>query len=258
MPITLTLDNLTPVKERSGEMKNAGADGISALLTDLDTGISLRVKLDQDFVQRFAEAVFGGDANQVGDHEKRPLSQIERDVGTIFVKVVVEKLAEAFAFPKSTKFSCEPEEEDNQIAEKVVFRPKIAAKLGAQFGTHLVCVTCELPAEFIALANSTSTKEALQKVDVNPNWVKTINDVLEPTEIELTAVLTELPLKLTTFSSLKIGQTIPLDIKFSSAVKVRTGDINLYSAHLGQSHGKYCLFIDEMSALNPLNSEDVA
>jgi flagellar motor switch protein FliM len=257
MPLTLTIDNLVTAKVNFEETSDADGYGISRLLNDPETGISLRLKLDKDFVQKFSEAVFGGDVIQVGDHESRPLSQIEKDVGQIFIKVVVEKLAEAFVFPKDTKFIFEVPAEKNQVIEKAVFKPQITAKLNAQFGTHCVGFTCDLPTEFIVRANVTAPKVTSTKTEVNPSWVRTINNVLEPTEIELIAVLTELQLKLSTVSNLRIGQTIPLDVNYKSSLKIQSGEIDLYSAHLGQSNGNYCVFIDGLSDPSQLNSEQV-
>ena len=255
IPLTLTIDNLMTTKTNSEEAADAGGNGISKLLNDLETGISLRVKLDQDFVQKFSQAVFGGDVTQVEDLEVRPLSQIEKDVGQIFIKVVVERLAEAFAFPKATKFAFEVPPEKNQVVEKAAFKPQITAKFNAQLGTHCVGFTCDLPSEFLLRANTIIPEATSTKIEVDPSWSKKISNTLKPTEIELVAVLTELQLKLNTVSNLRIGQTIPLDVNYKSSLKIRSGEIDLYSAHLGQSNGNYCLFIDGLSDPSYLNSQ---
>jgi flagellar motor switch protein FliM len=249
VPIYLSVDSLDATNAISDSSQHTDALGISKILDDPETGVSLRINLTKELAQMFCEAVIGGDFTQTPDTESRPISQIENDVGQIFIKVVVEKLVETFAFPQTSKFVFEVPAEKGQVSEKPIFKPTITAKLNVQIGSRDASFSCELSAEFGLLVNSSVPDATPTETETNSGWSTQINTLLEPTSIEIVAVLTELRLKLNTISNLRIGQTIPLGVNYKNSLIVRTSDIDLYTAHLGQSNGNYCLVVDGSTTL---------
>jgi flagellar motor switch protein FliM len=248
VPLLISLESLS-IPRPSGEMA-ADADGsnFSRLLKDTETGMWLRVTLSQEFSQTFCEAVLGGDVTEGGDQENRPLSPIEKDIGQIFIKLAVRKVTEALEFPKSTNFTFWVRDENQDEAEEESLRPQIVVTLSASLGNRKVNFSLDLPAEFILRVIENDPKTAATKIEPSATWTEKINKVLIPTKIELVVVLTELQMKLNTISNLRIGQTIPLPVNYKSSLKVRTGEVDLCNAHLGQSNGNYCLIVEEQTS----------
>jgi flagellar motor switch protein FliM len=223
---------------------------VSKLLSDSETGLSLKLTLKKNFIQAISEAVFGGDLVQPMTQENRPLSQIEKDVATVFIKKIVRSVSEAFAFPEITNFVFDAPTEEDMFNERPAFKPQVVAKFNAMFGPQSVHFSCELPAGFVLRAIENGSSSAGVKTESNTSWTHKINNLLEPANIELTAILTELHLKISTMSNLRVGQTIPLGITYKSPVKVLSGGVELCDAHLGQINGNYCLHVDQMPNVN--------
>jgi flagellar motor switch protein FliM len=246
--VFLSVENIAPIKSVPGVLNDDGKRGIDSLFIDAETGISVKYRLEQAFVLLLCEAVFGGEIGETLDQEDRPISQIESDVGQIFISAAMQKIAEAFDFPKATRFVLEAPPKKGVVTDRAPFETQFTAMLKLQLGECAMDFNCDLSPEFIAQATTHVPKETLPEVEINPNWAKKIKNTLEPSEIELVAVLAELQLRLDVISNFSAGQIIPLGVNYRKSLKIKSGTIDLYNAHLGQSNGNYCLVVDSAAS----------
>jgi flagellar motor switch protein FliM len=105
-------------------------------------------------------------------------------------------------------------------------------------------ITFDLAADLVSLFKATvPSNKAVDACSVS-SWQDQILARLEPAEIELMALLADVPLSLDVISKLKIGQVVSLGVNFKSPIAVHAGETKLYSTRLGQNDGNFCLVVE--------------
>ncbi len=220
---------------------------ICHLLADAETETTLQIRQTQAFICNLCEIIFGGDAQEQGDQEDRPISSIERDVAFVFSQYVAKIIASTFCFPSSTEFRLR-HLADSELEIKIKMQsPQIVASICAKLAAHEFEFEIDLPSKFISRASNTSGGLIASHRKKIAKWQDDFINVLGHADVNLTAVLAEIPIKLDQLGQLYIGQTLKLDVNLKSDMVVSTGDVKLFKTHLGQCNGQYGLVIDSQA-----------
>jgi flagellar motor switch protein FliM len=230
---------------RPAVSKEGSFPGISKLFMDTGSGIAIQITIDRDLVDILCELAFGGDGSEVHLNEGRPLSNIEKDIAIVFMKMFARNLAHCVSSEVPSEFVLEAPSDQIKRPDKQTPKFQLSVKMQCDFKLMTGGVCFDLPADvMLRFENEDSAEIELHEAD-RQKWGEHMITRLEPADIDLIATLTELSMPLNAISTLHIGQTVPLGVTFSDPVIVEVGDINLHEAQLGQSNGHYCLVIKE-------------
>jgi flagellar motor switch protein FliM len=189
----------------------------------------LRLVLDKPLVLGLCDLLLGGVGNEPPFADERPLSRIEIDLAELLAAEVGSSFPEAFPSGMMQPFVLKSSSEDEKSFEAVLSITILAAMHGYSGEMRL-----ELPQSLLDLFKpETATAESGSMSAAKP-CVDSVN-------VDLTAILAEVPMNLDDVGRFARGQLIRLGITATSPVAVLSGGVELFKARLGQSDRKYSL-----------------
>jgi flagellar motor switch protein FliM len=219
--------------------KEGAFPGITHLLISSQSNQVLRLTLDRGVINMLSDLAFGGEGKEQLVNEARPPSNIEHHLARKFLGILSSVVPEVFQFLSGQEYM--PLTSD--AAPPVIFKPSLTA--------HFECVAKSLKGHF--------------QLDVSENFVSELNanpsqdvdkslasqkqtDVLsrlDSFKIDLTVVMSDVPLTVGFVANFKVGQVIALGTSLSSAIRIYSGTTILHKGHLGQMDGHYSVVIDD-------------
>lgn len=241
MPPNFTVERI----ESAGAAEPAPgeADGVEALLQQ-EAEVLARVMLDKQLVFSLCDLLLGGVGNEPPYNEQRPLSHIERELGRHLIAIVAEVLPQAFDSEQLRSLKLwKPVEDEGE--EPPQFKPSVRLTILATIMSYSGEVRIELSSEIAALAKATepATASTAPSGRASGGWGEQIASRLQPSELDVTAVLTSFPMTLEDIGKLHPGQTMRLPTSFAKPVTLETDGVVLHQARLGQQARHFCLSV---------------
>lgn len=223
----------------------AEGDGVRGLLQQADGDAFVRVSLDKPLVFSLCDLLLGGVGNEAPYAEQRPLSHIERELGLHLVSLIGEVLPQAFAGGPPEPFSLWKPKEDAGD-EQPVFKPSLQLTILATVMSYSGEIRIELPPALAALARQAAAPAAgpaAGAARAASGWSEQIATRLQPSELDVNAVLVSFKMTLADLGKLQPGQLIRLPASFAKPVTLESDGIVLHRARLGQQARRFCLSI---------------
>lgn len=210
----------------------------------------LLVTLDAGFGDLVAECLFGGDGTAVSA-APRPLTELDR----CFCRLVLERILAGGDAALSSIM------ETALVARELVSveAPARLQALLSQDGAGFVGLTFELKLGNLRSVIGAAIPQSLlalhrRKLDHLPEppappadeaWARDIEEGLLDAQMEVTALLDEMPTTLGALSAFTVGQTIVLGTRLDGLVTLECEDQRLFRGRIGRSRDAYIVRIEE-------------
>ncbi len=241
--LVFTLEGCSKADIRPMVAKEGVYPGAMQIYSAPEKNYSFRLTADRALIYMICDLAFGGDGAEEPYVESRPLSNIERILIKKFLDIIGKTLPACFPPISTLNFIPEPPAETQSTPSPNVFRPILSAKFTCSMKAAKGEILIDLPNDLLSEVNIYVEED---KPETGPTeWTEKISSKLESIEIDLTAILAEIPLGLGVISKLSVGQIIPIGIDLKSSISVYTGDTKLRQGRLGQREGKYSLVLED-------------
>lgn len=222
----------------------AEGEGVQAILQQEEPPLRLRVTLDKPLVFALCDLLLGGVGNEQAYAEQRPVSHIERDLGRHLISVIGEVLIQTFDSDALTSLTLwKPKEDAGEDPPDV--KPTLRLTLLATIMSYSGEIIIELPSEIAALAKLAAPEadESRSAAKQASGWGEQIAARIQPSEMDVQAVLTSFQMTLEDIGKLLPGQLIRLPTSFAKPVSLESDGVVLHKARLGQQARRFCLSI---------------
>jgi len=206
------------------------------------------ITLDSSLIFSTIDILLGGRRDSAPTKlDGRPFTTIERNLLEGMVRVVLNDLSSAFEPITPVNFSFERLETDPKFA--TIARPSnavIVAKFRIEMEERGGLIDVLIP-----YATLEPVRELLlqmfmgEKFGRDAIWETHLANELWKTEVELTAVLDEQTISLGKIFNLKKGSSLPLDVKSTSLVDIKCGNIKMFKGVMGRKAQNIAIKIEK-------------
>lgn len=193
--------------------------------------------VDSNLIYSIVDVLLGGRRGTTAMRiEGRPYTTIERMLVTKMIDVVLDDMKQAFKPLKEVSFELDRIETNPRFA--AIARPANAAimvKMRIDMEDRGGRVELLLPYATLEPIRKMLIQQFMgEKFGRDNIWEGHLATELWSTEMQVEAVLDELPLPLGRLLNLKVGETILLNASPDSKVQLRCGDVHLAKGHMGK------------------------
>jgi flagellar motor switch protein FliM len=221
-------------------------------------GAQIGLVLDSELLFSNLEIMLGGGKVHPGRRDPRSFTMIERKLGTRFVEVVFNELAESASSFTEVRFIVESVESNPRNAMLAphatpCMRISYDVVLGDRKGGMTFIIPMTSIEEIPALNSSTllTGKYGSDKISQ-----EAMAETLKEADIDLTAVLCNLRLPMSRILSLEPGMTIPLDVEPDKDAVVHCSNQSMFNASVGRRRND-TLAVKVTSEVVAAESEDM-
>jgi flagellar motor switch protein FliM len=204
--------------------------------------------VDSNLIYSIVDVLLGGRRGTTAMRiEGRPYTTIERMLVTRMIDVVLDDMKQAFKPLKEINFELDRIETNPRFA--AIARPANAAimvKMRIDMEDRGGRVELLLPSATLEPIRKMLIQQFMgEKFGRDNIWEGHLATELWSTEMQVEAVLDELPVPLGRLLNLKVGETILLNATADSKVQLRCGEVHLTKGHMGRVNQSIGLRLSE-------------
>ncbi len=203
--------------------------------------------VDSNLIYSIVDVLLGGRRGTTAMRiEGRPYTTIERMLVTKMIEVILEDMHQAFVPLKPITFDLDRIETNPRFA--AIARPANAAimvKMRIDMEDRGGRVELLLPYSTLEPIRKMLIQQFMgEKFGRDNIWENHLAKELWSTDMQIEAVLDELPLPLGRMLNLQVGETIFLNQSQDGAIEVRCGDVSLTEGRMGRVGNSIALRVD--------------
>jgi flagellar motor switch protein FliM len=205
------------------------------------------ITVDSSLIYSMVDMLLGGARGTSSMRiEGRPYTTIERDLIQGMIETILTDLQKAFEPVSQLRFELDRIEIDPRFA--TISRPAnaaVLAKLRIEMGDRGGKIELLLPYATLEPIRETLLQMFMgEKFGRDSIWEKHLATELWRTNVEIEAVLEELPMPLKDVMNFKVGQTLLLNVGPQSPVEIRCGGVKLLTGKMGRVGTNIAISID--------------
>jgi flagellar motor switch protein FliM len=207
--------------------------------------------MDPSLVFTVVDNLFGSDGRFHTRVEGRDFTPTEQRIISRMLGVVLDEYAKSWSPVHALRFECTRSEMHTQFASiatpsEIVVVTTFSIELGSGGGELHICIpyaTLE-PIRDLLYSNTQG-----DQMEPDRRWLRMLSQQVQIAEVELTAHLTQIPLRVRELLGIKVGDVIGFDLP--DTVNAEVDGVPIFECRYGTLKGQYALKVERVLAVAP-------